>query len=1426
MKNINYIYIIVLLQLLSTSVVGQNRQNLPVQGSNSIVDNTISGNITSQTLPSAYNANGNTAPTLFNYTRTYEPLTPNNNTASINVNSHPTLVNLSTDYKDGWGRTMEKVHRNKTSSMSQHLVECFDNRPSNSTLGFLPYISSTFKFQLSPYANQHNYYPVEERGSALSKKITTVTKSDNTIADYTYLPGKTSIGQDRATEINYKLNANNEVYNLDMNENTGKPEKVGFYNSYTLDKKIITTPDGHYKEEFYDKDEKLICIKELIEGSDYRHTYYVYDNFDRLSHIISPKAFDILVINNWQFTNSLIEDLMDYFVYDDFGKVIEKHTSGQIGNEFYVYDKKDRKVLSQTPYQRQNAQWSFTLYDKLDRPTITGLLVSNNSVINRQTWQTWLTTTPCPINSNLNTPSNLEYYIGFDNGEGNYPTSLSHCVILTYTYYDDYDYVSNIPFDPTVYTGYTTNSIYAVQPTVNYRTKGYKTATKTRVLKSTVANPSYFNNVLDWVTTVYFYDNNGRVIQTKTQNHRNGWDISATQYDFKGKILNTIIKHNNPLSSKTNTNVYTNHIYNTVTQQPTVISHKIDNASLWKNIAAYSYDDLGRISRKSLGSIENQDYTYNVRGDLTGINAHYAEGAYASKVTFGEAIKYYNNAFSDIYHDGNISGIIWKGPGVSKPRAYGYVYDKLGRLLSGDYREFGNTHFPTGPVWHKYETNFTENNITYDKNGNIKTLDRYGLGLITGAVLPTIIDQLNYTYANGDASNKLQFVTDAISVNNQLSDYDFKDNNTTNVDYVYNPSGKMEEDKNKGIVIYNNHFNKPESVQFNNGDFIHYVYDASGNKLMEIYQGSNNDIYDYIGTFTYKNLELYTVAHEEGYALRNPDNTFTYHFFVKDHLGNVRNIITPVEMPIPFDYLATHEIASAGLESFLFGNIDDVRDDNPDSPDPGDVMAARLNASEQDHKIGTSIVLKVMAGDKIGLSANSYYEGAFSNETEPSAEDMLSAIISTLSEGLGGFEGGAENNGIDYVEQLFSTTNYVDAYHNILHDNTDPNKPKAFLNYIFFDENYHIVPEESGAIQISGDAGEWQQLGTQNPLTVGRNGYLSVYISTLTYNLDVFMDQISISHYVGQLVEENHYYPYGLTVNIASNNPVKNRYLYTSAQLEKHNNLHWYDLMAREYDPQLGRFTAVDPLADANKNITISPYAAMADNPISYTDQDGRCWQKVGDVYIPCANLSVGATTTDVFGYNWTMTKNSGWQLTNGVNPHMVQYQYDDIEVTGNENYYVERYKNHISKYNTRPPDYYLGYGHKYFNRFNNETRATLSDVGKEWLDETAISLQIKMNEGINATPSIQGDNTAFTKFAYSTHVPAYTESGKFGQLGVPDLWKIMQTPDGLDSYFSFKGLHQIIQILPHILNNPFYPTLYLNSPINPGMLKPWEIKY
>ena len=93
-----------------------------------------------------------------------------------------------------------------------------------------------------------------------------------------------------------------------------------------------------------------------------------------------------------------------------------------------------------------------------------------------------------------------------------------------------------------------------------------------------------------------------------------------------------------------------------------------------------------------------------------------------------------------------------------------------------------------------------------------------------------------------------------------------------------------------------------------------------------------------------------------------------------------------------------------------------------------------------------------------------------------------------------------------------------------------------------------------------------------------------------------------------------HYYPFG-SAFMDGKSPGLQPYKYNGKEQDKMHGLNLYDYHARHYDPPLGRFTTIDPLAE--KYYNISPYIYVANNPMKFIDPDGKRigWPQVDPSY-------------------------------------------------------------------------------------------------------------------------------------------------------------------------------------------------------------------
>ena len=1170
-----------------------------------------------------------------NYVREWIPDEPTS-TQNLNIK-----YRQKTTYLDGLGRPLQIVHL-KGHADGYDIVEhhIYDNvgRESVQFLPFTAQATSSFgDIQYNAKMRIEQFYPPAD--GQLPYSLTEFDNSPLNRPVKTMAPGKNWVGSNRGTTMKYDINI--EKYLLNGTIPTYYTVK-GSYPKFSVNSNNVLQNDGYYEEgelyitrvidedgmqgeEIKDKSGKVIVKRQLsniissplpkeLSPNNYTYTINVYDDFGRLRYVLPPGAttpqltVQSNTINNITYTthtyswtlptSAQLEGLCFSYLYDGRGRLIERKIPGK-AVDFMVYDERDRLVLSQDGNLRSQNKWLMTIHDAQNRPVMTALV---NSSDNRTTMAGYVGS------SGTYSAPDWRYYASQNDLYHNYPSSINNTYILSYTYYDNYDELSSMQFD-----GNKTPTMPAlgdgsiVPSEMCPAVKGLVTGTKLRVL-----NPDDPNGN-QWITTVQYYDPKGRPIQSAQTNLKGGTDRTGSLYYFQGMAYRNAVWHQNPAATALpGANSALNNIKVEKTFKRNLaaggndlvwsIQQRINDGTPF-DLAYYDYNHLGQPVIKQFTTTDVLQ-EYNIRGWVNHIQARKSTN---HDVNFFNETIHYDDGFANKLYNGNIAGITWKyydSLGSGGNNAYGYTYDKLSRLNHAEYRELSQ-----GGTWSNAHKDYTASAITYDDRGNILTMNQRG-----NITNPVNMDQLQYTYAS--TSNQLVKVKDNIAATTTSSLPDFKDGADLGIEYSYDDNGNLVSDANKdiGSITYN-YLNKPEKIKVIGKGEITYVYDAGGNRLQKKVKddiANTTVIWDYIGGFVYKDNILQYITNEEGRCRplvvssgqQNGSTKFVYDYFIKDHLGNIRSTITAE--PINQQYLALHEIVTANSEQLIFDNIALVRDDKPGSINPGDLKAAHLIASDPHKRIGTAIMLRVMPGDHFTFGADSYYEsdGTEASET-PTAEEIVNSLLSTLSGGtVGGVPVSEAGENGSIINEALGSSDVLNFMQDQLNTQQNAVGPKAGLNYLYFDQNLKLIPWMSGKLSVNLGAGQFSNMSV-SPTPMTEPGYVVVFVDNNSIGTDVWFDNVQISHFKGQVLEENHYYPFGLTISPSDiSNMPEQPFKYNGKELEKSFGLETYEYGARQYDPQIGRWKGLDPLAD--KYLPISPFAYVANNPIQFIDPDGK----------------------------------------------------------------------------------------------------------------------------------------------------------------------------------------------------------------------------
>ncbi|WP_343644153.1 DUF6443 domain-containing protein [Chryseobacterium sp.] len=828
--------------------------------------------------------------------------TTENYTSIINCLNEDCTKKIETvQYFDLLGRTKQVVNV-KATPLGKDIVTpiVYDNQ-GRQTRSYLPVPqSSTSNGGIYSQASGMIPYPVADVTNIYSgEKIYTETVFENSpLQRVLQQKGNGNDWDGKAVIFGYDVNtAADHVKNYQVTASWDDTEKiyknelqyvVVEYAAGQLIKNTITDEDGNKVVEFKDASGQTVLSRKVMDATQNADTYYVYNDYKQLAYVIPPLA-SITTLNS-----TSVDNLCYQYKYDSKNRLVEKKLPGK-GWEYMVYNSVNQLILTQDTVLKGKGQWLFIKYDQFGRTVYTGMTnntsgrasMQNSASINTNLYETRTTTAGLTLNgmpvyyTKLSTPTNVTQ-------------------ILSVNYYDSYPDYSFNPSFPSSIQG---KPLLKEIPFEGKSTKGLPVA-------------GFVKNIEDdnWTKNYVYYDLKARVVGSYSINHLGGYTKTESLLDFAGVTQQSKVWHKrlstDPEKVITQTFTYDNQ------NRLLVHKHQVD-ANPEEILIQNEYNELSQLKKRKLGGtnpaqpLQNIDYTYNIRGWLTKIN----DPSNLNGKLFGYEMKYTNPVNSNVA-SGKFSGMItevdWKNASEDVLKRYNYAYEGLGRLKDAVYSEPAATT-PSNNYYNEY--------LTYDLNGNIKTLKRNAFPV--NGTTATQVDDLVYNYTG----NRLTKVTE-----NALNDTGYEGGNNI---ISYDLNGNMKDMLDKGIqsVQYNylnlsNQYTVQQSDRFGltMNSTMNYLYRADGTKLRKTYsstplRGSTiTRITDYLDGFQYSYtesggicLECRTESAYEQQAYKNAslvlpetptpewkldfistaagyysftENRYIYQY--KDHLGNTR----------------------------------------------------------------------------------------------------------------------------------------------------------------------------------------------------------------------------------------------------------------------------------------------------------------------------------------------------------------------------------------------------------------------------------------------------------------------------------------------------------------------------------------------------------
>ena len=1081
-----------------------------------------------------------------NYVKTRQLRVPVQSIQQLN-NLSEQNVQTTITYSDGLGRPTQQIALGQSSNhwdVIQPVVYDELGRPHKQ---YLPYTKSNGgNYDASFETNQDVYYKTQANiAHSLYPYSETVFEASplSRVLEQSAPGADWQLGSGHTQTIKQRLNLASEVHHWKVVN--GVSIHQGTYLEATL--MVGEATDEHQNTSMIYTDQlgRKILEKRQLGANEWAQTYFIYDDFGRLSYVIPPNAVkQMQTTQNFQ-VSSLSEEELFIYQYNKRGLPIAKKVPGADWH-YLIYDDYNRPVLIQDGNLRLQGKWHFTKYDAFERVILSGIYTppaTQQAMIANAQLTGLIPTSSLPMFE-----KRMDNAIGYSS----YAFPSTDIEVLMIFYYDDYDFDGNGIADFTyidppnkmknqieqVSGGSLVKSNTASGVTISYwnlptvYNRGKLTGSKTRILGSN-----------DWITSASFYSEYGRVLQTQTTNHLSGTDVADMSYGFDGLLLKSHLKH---IAFGNTIEVFNQFDYDHAGRL--LAGWEQHNNGELTQLSEKRYNELGQLIENNLGiqndgtNLQSVDFAYNIRGWMTHINN--------ADLSNDKDIVIDTDGYIEEINAIEIDKITIETE-TSK--------DELGNeeltLRVEDDRT--NTLSRTSNNQEREETTSRESETTLkETESNESTLDE-----LSSLNQKLEIDLNNMEFDEGTSLSQAYAQVET-KVIQELALKGITDPAAVE-EVVQNVISHLQ--KSIGHLYFNNDNHDLFGMELNynrtQSNGLTPTAQYNGNISQILWQSKSDEIkraYD----FTYDASNRLTSAAYREY----------------DKVAETWNVnIGKYSVPT-ISYDANGNILSLERKGYLsnntFGTIDQLTytyDQN------------RLKAVEDVVTTGG------YADFKNGTTATTEY----SYDANENMTSDLNKGITVQYNVLNLPELITFNDGSTIAYTYAANAQKLTAIFTDVPNNSSYDRDYV-EGFIYNNSQLEMFPTAEGrAVPNTSNNGFLIEYHYKDHLGNTR----------LTFSDRDGSGDIDV---VTEVLQQEHYYPYGMTFEGTNVSVIDGRhqFLYTGKENYDQFGLNWMDFGARFYDPALARWNAVDPMVD--KYHAYSPYNSVLGNPIRNIDPDGR----------------------------------------------------------------------------------------------------------------------------------------------------------------------------------------------------------------------------